>query len=73
MTAREPAEIAVVAVETGMKKATRSAPHVLVGGFLAGAYIAFGGLVAIAVSSGLDPRRGARCRRCSPAPSSRSA
>jgi formate transporter len=26
-----------------------------VGGFLAGAYIAFGGLVAIAVSSGLDP------------------
>ena len=56
MTAREPAEIAVVAVETGMKKATRSAPHVLVSAFLAGAYIAFGGLVAIAVSSGLDPK-----------------
>jgi formate/nitrite transporter len=56
MTAREPAEIALVAVETGAKKATRATPHVLVSAFLAGAYIAFGGLVAIAVSSGLDPK-----------------
>jgi formate/nitrite transporter len=56
MTAREPAEIAAVAVETGTKKATRPVPHVLVSAFLAGAYIAFGGLVAIAVSSGLDPK-----------------
>jgi formate/nitrite transporter len=56
MTAREPAEIALVAVETGAKKATGSAPHVLVSAFLAGAYIAFGGLVAIAVSSGMDPK-----------------
>jgi len=56
MTAREPAEIAVVAVESGAKKATRSVPHVLVSAFLAGAYIAFGGLVAIAVSAGLDPK-----------------
>src|SRR3954470_20418693 len=28
----------------------------MVAGFLAGAYIAFGGLVAISVSSGLDPK-----------------
>jgi formate/nitrite transporter len=57
LAAREPAEIAVVAAETGAKKAGRPTPHVLVSSFLAGAYIAFGGLVAIAVSSGLDPAR----------------
>src|SRR3712207_5334211 len=53
MTAREPQEMAQVATEIGAKKAHRSWDRVLVSSFLAGAYIAFGGLVAIAVSSGL--------------------
>jgi len=56
MTTKQPPEIADAAVETGVKKAHLRWDRVLVGGFLAGAYIAFGGLVAIAVSSGLDPR-----------------
>jgi formate transporter len=55
MTAREPQEMAQVAVETGAKKTHRSWDRVLVSAFLAGAYIALGGLVAITVSSGLDP------------------
>jgi formate/nitrite transporter len=55
MTAREPAEMAQVAVETGVKKTHRTWDRVLVSAFLAGAYIAFGALVAITVSSGLDP------------------
>jgi formate/nitrite transporter len=55
MTAREPQEIAQVATEVGAKKAHRSWDKVLVSSFLAGAYIAFGGLVAITVSSGLAP------------------
>ena len=53
MSAREPQEIAQAATEVGVKKAHRSWDKVLVSSFLAGAYIAFGGLVAIAVSSGL--------------------
>jgi formate/nitrite transporter len=55
MTAREPQEMAQVAAETGAKKAHRTWDRVLVSSFLAGAYIAFGALVAITVSSGLDP------------------
>ncbi len=55
MTAREPQEIARVAVATGTKKTHRTWDKVLVSAFLAGAYIAFGALVAITVSSGLDP------------------
>jgi formate/nitrite transporter len=57
MTAREPQEMAQVAVETGVKKTRRSWDRVLVSAFLAGAYIAFGGLLAITVSAGLDPAR----------------
>src|ERR671927_396170 len=57
MSALEPQEMAQVAVDTGVKKARRSWDRVLVSAFLAGAYIAFGGLVAITVSSGLDPDR----------------
>jgi formate transporter len=53
--AREPQEMAQVATEVGAKKVNRTWDRVLVSSFLAGAYIAFGGLVAIAVSSGLDP------------------
>jgi len=55
MSAREPAETAEVAVKAGVKKARRTWDQVLVSSFLAGAYIAFGGMVAITVSSGLDP------------------
>ncbi|CCG03838.1 formate/nitrate transporter [Blastococcus saxobsidens DD2] len=47
--------MAEVAVGTGAKKVHRTWDRVLVSAFLAGAYIAFGGLVAITVSSGLDP------------------
>jgi formate/nitrite transporter len=55
VTAREPLEMAQVAAETGAKKTHRTWDRVLVSAFLAGAYISFGGLVAITVSSGLDP------------------
>jgi formate transporter len=54
MTARQPAEMAQVASETGEKKIHRTWDRVLVSAFLGGAYIAFGALVAITVSSGLD-------------------
>jgi formate/nitrite transporter len=47
--------MAQVAAETGAKKTHRTWDRVLVSAFLAGAYISFGGLVAITVSSGLDP------------------
>ena len=57
MSAREPQEMAEVATDMGAKKVRRSWDRVLVSAFLAGAYIAFGGLVAITVSSGLDPAR----------------
>ncbi len=56
MSAREPQEIAEVAVKAGTKKSQNSWDRILVSSFLAGAYIAFGGLVAITVSSGLDPK-----------------
>lgn len=55
MSAKQPAEIAETATATGVQKTTQSWDKVLVSSFLAGAYIAFGGLVAITVSSGLDP------------------
>jgi formate/nitrite transporter len=49
--------MAQAAAETGAKKTHRSWDRVLVSAFLGGAYIAFGALVAITVSSGLDPAR----------------
>ena len=55
MSAREPQETAEVAVKAGVKKAKRTWDQVLVSSFLAGAYISFGAMVAITVSSGLDP------------------
>jgi formate transporter len=57
MSAREPQEMAQAAVKTGVKKTARTWDRVLVSAFLAGAYIGFGALVAISVSSGLDPAR----------------
>lgn len=56
MPAKEPAEIARTAVATGVKKAELRWDKSLVGSFLAGAYIAFGALVAIIVSAGLKPQ-----------------
>jgi formate transporter len=56
MPYKTPAETNEAAVEVGVAKAGLSIDKMLVGGFLAGAYIAFGGLLAISVSSGLDPK-----------------
>lgn len=50
-----PQQIAVAAVASGTTKANLRPGNALVGGFLAGAYIAFGGLLAIVVSAGLKP------------------
>jgi formate/nitrite transporter len=47
--------MAEAAVQTGTKKTQRTWDRVLVSSFLAGAYIGFGALVAISISSGLDP------------------
>ena len=55
MALKQPDEIARTAVKTGVTKARTSWDKTLVASFLAGAYISFGGLVAITVSSGLDP------------------
>ena len=57
MTARKPPEIATLAVEQGELKARQSWNKAFVAAFLGGAYIAFGGLLAITVSAGLDPAR----------------
>ncbi|MEP6853669.1 MAG: formate/nitrite transporter family protein [bacterium] len=50
-----PQETAALAVESGVAKANLSPDRALVGGFLAGAYIAFGGLLAVVCSAGLKP------------------
>ncbi len=55
MTAKKPDEIAREAVKAGDAKAHTSWDKTLLSAFLAGAYISFGALVAIVVSSGLDP------------------
>ena len=55
MTAKKPDEIAREAVRAGQAKGDTSWDKTLLSAFLAGAYISFGALVAIVVSSGLDP------------------
>ncbi len=55
MAFKSPPEIAATGIETGVKKAKTTWDKALVASFLAGAYIAFGGLLAITVSSGLNP------------------
>ncbi|UQX86923.1 formate/nitrite transporter family protein [Jatrophihabitans telluris] len=55
MSYNTPAETAALAVESGASKAALPAGRALVGAFLAGAYIAFGGLLAIVASAGLKP------------------
>ncbi|GAB7189358.1 formate/nitrite transporter family protein [Kineococcus sp. NUM-3379] len=56
MPYRTPDQIAVAASAAGEKKARMPVPNMLVGGFLAGAYIALGGLVAVDVTAGMDPQ-----------------
>jgi formate transporter len=52
---KSPDEITETGIETGVSKAGVSADKALVASFLAGAYIAFGALLAITVTSGMDP------------------
>jgi formate transporter len=55
MAFKPPDKITEAGTETGVKKATLPAGKLLVGSFLAGSYIAFAGIVAVSVSSGLNP------------------
>src|SRR3954467_2596277 len=56
MPYKAPPEIARAGVDTGTAKAALSWDRALVAGFLAGAYIAFAGLLAIVASAGMDPK-----------------
>src|ERR1700712_178774 len=56
MSFKDPRAITIAGAEAGANKASLSPTKAIVSGFLGGAYIAFGGLVAISVSSGLDPK-----------------
>jgi formate transporter len=56
MAYKTPPETTQAAVESGVAKASAPFGKVMVGGFLAGAYIAFGSLLAISVTSGLDTK-----------------
>jgi formate/nitrite transporter len=53
---KDPKATTAAGLEVGVTKSGLSLDKMMVSGFLAGAYIAFGGLVAISVSSGLDPK-----------------
>ena len=55
MAFNDPKAITEIATEKGIEKAKMPGDKLLVAGFLAGAYIAFAGLLAIVVSAGLDP------------------
>ncbi len=55
MAFKTPPEIAAAGTAVGEKKAKTSADKLIVAGFLGGAYIAFGGLLAIVVSAGINP------------------
>ena len=57
MTYNTPPQIADVAIEYGVTKAALPAGRAVVGGFLAGAYIAFASLLAVVVSAGLKPEQ----------------
>lgn len=57
MSYNTPAQTAEAAVESGTTKANLPLPAMAVGGFLGGAYIAFGGLVAIVCTAGLKPEQ----------------
>jgi formate transporter len=53
---KDPRANTAAGIEVGVTKSRLTMGKMMVSGFLAGAYIAFGGLVAISVSSGLDPK-----------------
>jgi formate/nitrite transporter len=55
MSFKDPKAITAAGIEKGAEKSALSWDKTLVASFLAGAYIAFGGLLAITVSSGLKP------------------
>src|SRR5688500_14801379 len=55
MSFKDPQAITEAGIAKGRQKARLSWDKALVAGFLAGAYIAFGALLAITVSSGLNP------------------
>jgi formate/nitrite transporter len=55
MAFKTPDQIAVTAVNAGVTKANLSPARMLVGSILAGAYIAFAGLLGIVTTSGLAP------------------
>jgi formate transporter len=57
MSFKDPKSVTKAGVEKGTEKARLSWDKALVAGFLAGAYIAFGAMVAIVTSAGLDPER----------------
>jgi formate transporter len=57
MSYKTPTEIAGAGVQSGVAKAALPWDKALVAGFLAGAYIAFAGLLAVVASAGLDPAR----------------
>src|SRR4051794_16444310 len=56
MAFKTPQGITEAGIKTGVTKAGLKPGKMLVGSFLAGSYIAFAGIVAISVSSGLDPK-----------------
>src|SRR3954447_22292112 len=56
MAFKTPQGITEAGINTGVTKAGLKPGKMLVGSFLAGSYIAFAGIVAISVSSGLDPK-----------------
>src|SRR4051812_33743263 len=58
MPYKTPKDIAKAGIETGSTKARLSWDKALVAGFLAGAYIAIAGLLAIVVSAGMPPEWG---------------
>jgi formate/nitrite transporter len=55
MAFKDPKAVTETGTEKGAEKARLSWDRAMVAGFLAGAYIAFGGLLAITVSAGLNP------------------
>jgi formate/nitrite transporter len=57
MTYNTPPQIAAAAIDSGVTKAALPPGRALVGGFLAGAYIAFASLLAVIVSAGLKPEQ----------------
>ena len=56
MAFKDPKGITEAATAAGAAKAALGARKALVAGFLAGAFIAFGGLLAVVTSAGLDPK-----------------